>query len=394
MLAAFCNASPAAPLFPQGPQSNRADAPFRLAQFSDSHYTGKHYHDAAVISATAELKRGGYDALVYTGDLGDNSQNPQLFYQRYPLACQQFSKSIADYRAPLLFALGNDDLAHNYQTSPTDLEQTRTALREALGDRYYLDELGNGTYPKPVAGAYWISINSMVFGSKNTTPQAANQAQKTLAWLRTELAKCQDRPVFILTHLPPTWDLWLEQPSWKPEHIQALQEILSHYPGQVVIIAGHYHRNHIQLLDRGPERPTVPVLTAGALANKYGYASNWRSLSFSHKLFTTTVASNEPGESPTVLAQTRIERINYEVHYPQHRDWDTAYSLPLQRPEEFWDNLMANTTLFRRYVADIFGHDKSYLTRWKDDQLKEALSNQFRLEYMPTANSSAPSEKE
>jgi hypothetical protein len=333
----------------------------KIAQFSDAHFSGPHYNQKAMSAAVSALIKDSYSALVYTGDLGDNSRNPEQFYQHFPQDCRNFATMLKGFSGPLLFALGNDDFAHNYQTTPADLRMTLDALKQALGSRFYLDALGNGVSPQIVGEARWISINSLVFGTKNRCPEAPAQAEKTLRWLDSELHKAGSQSVVILTHLPPTWDLYSGQPSWKEEYIQAFHRLVAAYPGQVIVLAGHYHRNHIQALVCDEDR--IPVLTCGALADKYGYASNWRELEL----------------IPAIQSKPKLHfsSVRYTVHYPEHPQWDSVYRVPIARMDEFWDQLNSNSALLRRYIQDVFGHDRSYIQKWTEDQLIEGLRNQF-----------------
>ncbi len=340
------------------------DEPLKVAQFSDAHFSGLHFNQKATSGAVSTLLSRRYSALVYTGDLGDNSRNPEQFYQHFPQDCLQFASMLKPFKGPILLTLGNDDFAHNYQTTPSDLKQTLAAMKQALGTRFYLDSLGNGVAPELVGEARWISINSLVFGTKNRTPEAPAQAQKTLSWLNEELKRAGSQTVVILTHLPPTWDLYLNQPSWKEEYIHSFHRLLADYPGQVIVLAGHYHRNHIQALAHNEER--IPVLTCGALADKYGYASNWRELDF------TPALHPKP--------KFHFSSVRYTVRYPEHQQWDSVYRIPLDRMDEFWEQLSNNSALLRRYVQDVFGHDRNFSEKWSWDQLVENLKNQFLLQ--------------
>ncbi|CAM9905696.1 unnamed protein product, partial [Phaeothamnion confervicola] len=236
-------------------------------------------------------------------------------------------------------------------------------FREAFGNRCYLDDMGNGVSPSHLGGMTWLSLNSVFFSFKNTTPQAPGQATQTLAWLRKQMppnpegSKAEAPPVVIVTHLPPTWDLFLKTPSWKPEYIRQFQEIVANYPGQVFILAGHYHRNHIQAMERAGE-PAV-ILSGGALATKYGYHSNWRDLTFREN------------------ADGKVSSVSYTIRYPENDSWNGTYRVVPRHMDDFFNTLMDSEPLYRRYVQDIFGHSKDALDQAADGKVRDMVRDQF-----------------
>jgi len=295
----------------------------RIVQWSDIHAGKKHY----LPEAWAEARREGLalkpDLILLTGDQGDNSYDKPGFAARL----KEFMATLGPEIRPLLVTLGNDDLEDNYQSDPRHLAETTAIFRETLGERYYLDDLGNGVFPQRPGGITWISLNSVVFSANNRTPEAPEQARQTFAWLRQQL---QGGPVVLLCHIPPAWDLWTGQPAWKSEHLRSLQEILLAYPDPVTIVCGHFHRNHVQ----GYRRPqgNVPVLTAGSLSDKFGYAPNWRTYDWG------------------------AEGIDYEVRYPGHPEWTSGWHVEADELDDFRERLVADEGAYLQYMQDVYEH--------------------------------------
>lgn len=326
----------------------------RVIQLTDIHASGPHFSAVAFSQACREGLATHPEVLMLTGDHGDNSYDTSGFYRRFQSALGQWKKPLQDYSGALVFAVGNDDLAHNYQTQPADLAATYQAFRVAFGERYYLDELGNGVAPRKVAGITWISLNSVVFSPLNQTPEVEQQSRQTFAFLRRELARAGG-PVVVLSHIAPCWDLMTSHPGWRPEALQELTQILREHPGQVTFCCGHHHRNHVQGLR--PERP-VAVLTSGALATKYGYQPNWRDYRWQ-------------------VEGTRITRVQFTLHYPGKRNWERSQTLEPDRLQDYLDRLQGDSDFCRDYIVDIFGHHRKSKTWSQEPDIRTRVLRQF-----------------
>jgi hypothetical protein len=327
----------------------------RLVQFTDVHSQGPHYSEKAFLAACSEGLSTQPAGLLLSGDHADNSFDQDHFGSRFPLALKIWKEPLANYSGQLFFALGNDDFGHNYQSRPEDLSQTYKDCRQVFGQRYYLDGLGNGVAPSRLGGLRWLTINSVFFSPLNQTPQAEQQAQATLEWLRGQLPPEGKETVVLMSHIAPIMDLYTKQPAWKPDSVAQLQEILADYPGQVVVISGHHHRNHVYGLR--PERP-APVLVGGALATKFGYQPNWRHYRWQ-------------------VEQGRISQIDYDLHYPGHREWNARYQLRPDQLQDFLDRLRDDWNFARGYVDNIYGHHMQ-CSQWDQDlDIRQRLLRDF-----------------
>lgn len=329
----------------------------RLVQFSDIHAGGKFFSSDHFLPAVSEGLQLQPQAVLLSGDHCDNSHDLETFPTRYRQALLTWKQALAGYAGPVLFTLGNDDFRHNYQSRPEDLQDAYQAGLEIWGQAYYLDRLGNGVAPSRPGGFGWISFNSQVFALYNQTPEAEEQARQTLDWLEQQL-KAEPGPVVLLCHIPPAWDLYNHKPGWQVQWLRRFLALLQGHSGQVVVLCGHYHRNHVQGLRR---RSPVPVLTTGALATKYGYQPNWREYRWD------------------IVAGKAIERIDYLIHYPLRPDWQHYYRLVPRALERFRLQLR-QPAFVEDYLRDVYGHWNQWTEVAEGKGIRAAVWEEFWLE--------------
>lgn len=328
-----------------------------LVQFSDMHSGGPHFWLEALKEATQQGQALHPQAILLTGDHGDNSLDKSEFDARLMLDMQRWRTTLEGYQGEIFMAPGNDDVGHNYQTQPDDLKAQWHAFQETFGKRNYLNELGNGLSPSQLGGFRWISLNSQIFSPLNKTPEAPEQAGQTFEWLKNTLGDSK-QPVVILCHIAPSWDLYLGKPGWKVEYIKQLQDLLGEYPGKVIFVCGHMHRNHVQAML--PARP-IPILTSGALATKYGYQSNWRDYTWD-------------------VDESGAQKIEYNLHYIQHPEWTIRYELEPDHIDGFLQKLRGDNDFFRQYVCDIYGHHEKWQQKADDPAQRKSILEQFWVE--------------
>lgn len=304
-------------------------------QWSDVHWGNQQFDPAAWTEA---LERGASQpaqALLFTGDQGDNGKGSGDFSERL----MGFWKPTLDYlkrdSRPWMLTLGNSDFRHNYQTDPETLRETAGLYQELLGWRYYLDELGNGKHPSTVSGWSWVSLNTQIFSPKNRYPGAEAQARKSLDWLKEVLAKTST-PTMLLLHIPPLWDLFSESYAWRPEWIRAFQSVLEQSPQPLMILGGHFHRNEIHGIRRAFGE--VPILVGGSLSRKYDYAPNWRTCEFSFD-----------------------QGCRSHLSYTGHSHSDTHYQWKWQQLSEV-ERALADPLFLAQYVGDLFARHPQAVT--------------------------------
>jgi predicted phosphodiesterase len=350
-------------LWSSGAAPAQADPPtLNLAQLSDIHDGGYHYSERDTNIAITDALRGNPQGLILTGDFNDNSHDRDHFYERLHEGIPKVLARLKDYSGPLFIALGNDDFGLNYQSDPEVLKKTYAEFRRDFGQRYYLDELGDGVSPNRLGGVAFITLNSVIFHPANRCPSAPAQAAQVLDFLQQALDQEAPirTPIAVLLHIPPAVDGYNNRSSWKPEYVQRFLKILRSYPGQVVILSGHYHRNQVYRIAR--KQGDVPVLAGGALANKYGYSPNWRDYRWQMS-----------------RDAHHIESINYTIHYPMHPEWTSPYHLEPEHIAHWLDRILSNGATALRYFQDIFGHHDLANREARNRDDRQRIKDQFNI---------------
>lgn len=302
-------------------------APVTVVQWSDIHYGNEEYRPAAWAQARREAAAVHPQMVVISGDQADNKCSQSTFMAREKGVVRDIQA--ATPKTPVVVCLGNNDVPDNYQSAPDDLQPTIALYRKTIAPQ--LDDLGNGVYPRDVAGMRWIAINSVIFSPKDHYRHRDEQATRTLDFLQRSLDRVpQGVPVVLVMHVPPVRDEIDDRLCWVPADLHRFVDIVRRHRNPVTVLAGHFHRNEMHALDLGDGR-MVPILLAGSLSHKYGAEPNWRTYRFP---------------------------VQYTIRYPDHPDWQQTWSVPLT-PGTFraWcDRLQSDTAFYTRYMADLFAH--------------------------------------
>ncbi len=199
---------------------------------SDTHFENN-MGDGAMVKVPKALKAltsyGPLDAIAVAGDITDNG-NPEF----YKMLVSVFgdSQSYTNPVGKLMFMMGNHD---NYPG-----EAAQSNYQEGLKDLN-----GGELYPlhtySVIKGYPFITVSMSASGGEGAYPAATRE------WLNTHLekaaAECPGKPIFVFTHVPPTytcyatWADWENGVSWS---MNSLNSILNKYP-QAVVFAGHSH---------------------------------------------------------------------------------------------------------------------------------------------------------
>ncbi|MFN8607915.1 MAG: metallophosphoesterase [Vulcanimicrobiota bacterium] len=305
-----------------------------FVQWSDVHWGSDEDSPSAWREA---LERGLQEKpalFVFTGDHGDNGEGRGDFAERARGFWMTARERLGDH--PLVLTLGNADFRHNYQTDPSNLKETENLYREIWGERYYLDELGNGVQHHQDLD--WISLNAQIFSYKNRYAQAEQQAQQSLDWLVKRLDASR-AACMLLLHIPPTVDLFNGLQAWRPEPLRKLGEIMRAHARPLTILCGHFHRNEVHAISR--PQGEVCVLVASSLSRKYSYSPNWR--------------SNRWKFSPT----GQLLAADYDLLYPGHPEFRSHYRV--DRPQDFLTQVDRTA-----YLNDLFARHPQIKDRWKE----------------------------
>ncbi len=311
-----------------------------VVHLTDPHWGNPTFEFKAWEEAWQDLNQIAPEMLVLTGDHADNRCLMPEFFRRTQEFLDDLQQRLEGKSYTLALTLGNNDLWPNYSTEPKVMDEVLERYESALGDRHYLDHLGNGVLPNPPQGTAWISINTQIFSTKNPYPGSEQQAKETFRWLADVLRQTpKDQTVYLLCHIAPVYDLWDEKLSWREPWVEATLDLLQESPHRIVILAGHFHRNEIQSLDLGEGR-SIPVLVAGSMCRKYEYHSSWRHYKFSER------------------------GVSYDLNYPEHRDWQSNYALEdlfeLETFQRMKDRLGTDTEKYKSYARDLYAHHSEW----------------------------------
>lgn len=341
-----------APARARGGEGRRPAHTLTVVTWSDIHFGNVEYQPQAWREAYDEGRRLRPDVVVMCGDQIDSFQSTApMFANRLERFLTDLRRRLDRLGAPVVLAYGNNDFAEDYQTDPALLAVTTSAYRRLLGPYAYLDDLGNGVYPRGVGGMTWISLNSVIFSPLNRYAGRQEQARRTFGWLeRTLRGLAPGRPIVLVMHVSPTFDLYSGHLSWERAHVRRLSEILGRYRGPVVMLAGHYHRNEIhgfEVAGRGP----VPVLVTGSVSFKFGNHPCWRTSTW------------------TLGADGGVRRFDWRNRYPGHPAWTRAWSLDAPYAVSTYRALMRrlgdDVGFYLRYLEDLYAHNARWRT-WAD----------------------------
>ncbi len=355
------------------PVAEKADIPetqsVSFIHWSDIHLGDSHTPRSVWDEAFAAGRRDDLASFyILSGDLVDNKKLDNLqFNKRVADFCSSYLEPLVKEGKPVLVAYGNNDFYINYSTDPENMRPTMDLWRKAMGDKYYLDELGNGVYPERMGNVTWISLNSLIFSSINSCPPAElkSQRERTLSWLAAALSAVpENSTAAIVCHVPPCTDAYNHKSMWDDESLKTFHKILSNVNCHVIVTSGHTHRNELHTLCIS-DTETVPIIIVGSIAQKYGYYANYRRTTWEFNKKTGVVENLswdlnyvDPGkgcrteaiEGPT-LPQTWID------FRQQIAEDDEAYKYYLRdfySCEDNWSKLTSDQKLRRELVEEVF----------------------------------------
>lgn len=234
------------------PASSNRD--ITVAQLSDLHL-GVAAHQGSeqrLQQAITMLKGQQLDAVIVTGDIGDN------FEQSW----KQAREMLAALKAPVYYVPGNHDLT------------AKTVSRyERVFDRDY--------YTFSVKGIHFIALDSQLLGNfshfESKQPELParedeSEAEKMLDWLNSLNFS---GPVIAVQHVPPDRSspqispddrpYWILHDPWRSRELNALRKL-----GVKDILAGHWHQGTVYQTD-GFTYHVAPA-TSWSPKSKLGFA--------------------------------------------------------------------------------------------------------------------------
>lgn len=213
-----------------------------FAVISDIHF-GNTKGEGPMVKVPRTLKaltsKAALDALIVVGDLTDGGQAGQ--YDQFVQVFTDESNFINPVDT-MLFMVGNHDTYHgNIVNYPAKLRPFNKG-NDYPYDQYLI-----------IKGYPFITISQRNSGSNadgtdekdGYTSYPKEVRDRLEAWLKQAAAECPGKPIFVFTHVPPTYTCYS---SWPGEGYRegtmwafpALNPILNKYP-QAVVFGGHSH---------------------------------------------------------------------------------------------------------------------------------------------------------
>ena len=332
---------------------------FTFAQWADIHYGHAQTSEADWDWALADGITNGGQAFVFSGDATDNKEmTNEQFLALNERFLRNYAPIMLGEHKPVLLSYGNNDFYKNYCTDPENMKPIFALYKKYFGDKYYLDSVGNGVYGKEIGGMNWITINSVTFTQWNDYAGKEEQGKKTLDWLEMRLnALPKDKGVVIVSHVPPTYDLYDKKSSWEKNALKRFFEILDKSDRRIVILSGHYHRNeqHAYITEEGD---AIPVIDVGGMSEKYGYHGNYRTQCWRMK-----------NGIPDLLS--------WRLRYANHPEWNHVVYVNEPFAKSTWTSfreaLRTNDRFFINYMTDFWPHGDIS----KADSERDAVVDEF-----------------
>ena len=208
----------------------------RILQITDPHVLPAGHLAYGVVDTGAALSHvvdcinaalpriGPIDLAVVTGDLTDHGT---------PEEYDRFRQIMSGLHLNYVAIPGNHD--------------DRSAMRTAFADSPWMPPTGEIRWRIDLEGLCLIGLDTLIQGA----PHGA-LSPRALDWLTAQIATLNARPLIVALHHPPVATGITQMDRQRLQTPEALEAILSGYPGPCRIIAGHVHRLVIDTLGQTP----------------------------------------------------------------------------------------------------------------------------------------------
>ncbi|MGM9999575.1 MAG: metallophosphoesterase family protein [Candidatus Bruticola sp.] len=355
-------------VYARQPEKNFNTNSVSFIHWSDIHLGDEHtpteVWDQAFAAGRQDARASFY---ILSGDLVDNKKLDNLqFDKRVADFCSAYLRPLVKDGKPVLVAYGNNDFYINYNTDPENMRPTMNLWRQAMGDAYYLDDLGNGVYPERLGGATWITVNSLIFSPINSCPPVIlkEQRQRTLEWIEAALAAVPDNSsAVIVCHVPPCTDAYNHKSMWDGESLKTFHRLLAEAGCHVIVTSGHTHRNELHVI---PVSITegAPLVIVGSIAQKYGYFANYRR---------NTWEFNDKSGLP--------ERLSWDLIYVDSERGKRSEIISSPCAPQTWFNFRQQLTedeeSYTAYVRDFYSCVSNWPELSRDEELQSKILNEI-----------------
>jgi 3',5'-cyclic AMP phosphodiesterase CpdA len=227
--------------------------------------------------------------VIATGDLCDFFEGETKDGQLLDLQAEQFSRLLSEYNIPVLLTLGNHDaFTFNWQDGKLYPNQNFAGRARAAWVRNFAcfkdGTYYSKTYQVGKTTFRLIFLDDIFFSFRPEENMKNPYLDKfQLCWLRDQLQESENDIEIILMHIPFTDILGAH------EYSNELYSMLAANPSVKLILAGHQHKNIVEIFPLEEDNKIVQVQT-GAFA---GDINNWRQI----KLTENQILVSFPGKT-------------------------------------------------------------------------------------------------
>ena len=223
----------------------------QVLQISDTHLVQEGALVSGTLDTASPLQRlvmritelqeevGALDAIIVSGDLSDDGSE-----KSYEL----FKSILSPLNLPIFAVPGNHD--------------QRAPFRTAFSKSGYLPKSGKLNWHQALEPLQLIGLDTLIEGEGGGALDS-----ETLDFLDAQLRKIQGSPVIVMFHHPPfnTGIKFMDSIGLNSGG-ERLQEILTSFSGDLIVVCGHIHRN-ISTQIGGHAVMTAPSVCSSFLYN-------------------------------------------------------------------------------------------------------------------------------
>jgi DNA repair exonuclease SbcCD nuclease subunit len=232
------------------------------------------------------------DMVIATGDLVDFFDSKITDGSVLSIQARQFSKLLSDYHIPVYLTLGNHDI-FSFDWQINKLEHTQNFAEPARAEWIRnIPCFKNGTYYSEIfqVGQTTYRLIFLDDSFYQFLPEDKTEVpyidKSQLYWLNAQLHESEEDVEIILMHIPFAESLSPSKSS------NELYSALSKNPSCKLILAGHLHKNAMDIFTSGEGKKITQVKT-GALVQSI---ENWRLIRLTEKNILVSVPGKTKNE--------------------------------------------------------------------------------------------------
>lgn len=232
--------------------------------------------ESALAAAASSVARPPF--VIFAGDAAAHDLDEAAQVGAVSWVVDQFSKRFPG--VPVVSAVGNNDVfpAYSADCSSPGLADLAKIWREhgwLPGDQV-ATFLRSGAFSRSIGSLRFISLDTNMFHPKGKRVNSSEDDDcGQFAFLDLQLAEAEaaNQSVYIIGHVPPSWDTFSRDMLWKEAFIERFTNVLAaHAKSEVVrgVFAGHVHADEFRILkDVSGASVVGSVVTANAVSPIY-----------------------------------------------------------------------------------------------------------------------------